>query len=60
MPTLEKKSEQPCSEPPRTAIPDSTDALREDNERLRAEVAYLKKVQALIRVKRSVALTRRA
>jgi len=33
--------------------------LREENERLRAEVAYLKKLQALIRAKRSVAPTKR-
>ena len=47
-------------EPPRTAIPDSADALREENERLRAEVAYLKKVHALIRAKTLIALTKRA
>jgi transposase len=38
---------------------DSTQALREENERLRAEVAYLKKLQALIWSKRSAAPTKR-
>jgi transposase len=33
--------------------------LREQNEKLKAEVAYLKKLQALIRAKRLAALTRR-
>lgn len=33
-------------------------SLREENERLRAEVAYLKKLQALIRAKRLAAPTR--
>ena len=54
------KPERRQPEPPRTAIPDSADALREENERLRAEVSYLKKVHALIRAKRSVAPTKRA
>ena len=54
------KPERRRPEPPRTAIPDSADALREENERLRAEVSYLKKVHALIRAKRSVAPTKRA
>lgn len=60
MPTPERKPERHCSAPPQTAILESTDALREENERLRAEVAYLKKVYALIRAKRSVAPTKRA
>ena len=34
------KPERRRPEPPRTAIPDSADALREENERLRAEVSY--------------------
>lgn len=34
--------------------------LREENERLRAEVAYLKKLQALIRLKKSAAPRKRA
>ena len=54
------KLERGNLEPPRTAIPDSADALREENERLRAEVAYLKKVHALIRAKTLVAPTKRA
>ena len=37
---------------------DSAQALREENERLRAEVAYLK-LQALIRSTRSAAQTKR-
>lgn len=41
-------------------VPDPVKALREENERLRAEVAYLKKLQALVRSKKSVAPTRRA
>jgi transposase len=45
--------------PPSTAITDSAQVLREENERLRAEVAYLKKLQALIRSKRSAAPTKR-
>ena len=45
--------------PPSTVITDSAQALREENERLRAEVAYLKKLQALIRSKRSAAPTKR-
>jgi len=38
---------------------DSAQALRDENERLRAEVAYLKKLQALIRSRRSAAPTKR-
>ncbi len=60
MTTPMKKRERRSPEPPRTVIQDSADALREENERLRAEVAYLKKVHALIRAKRSVAPTKRA
>ncbi len=43
-----------------TISTDSRRDLREDNERLRAEVAYLKKLHALIRARRSVAPTKRA
>lgn len=53
------KKERRCPAPPSTVITDSAQALREENERLRAEVAYLKKLQALIRSKRSVAPTKR-
>ena len=57
-----KKQRRPCVKPapPKAVIPESAQALREENERLRAEVAYLKKLQALIRSKRSAALTKRA
>lgn len=54
------KPEQSCPAPPTTVTIDSAQALCEENERLRAEVAYLKKLQALIRAKRSVAPTKRA
>ena len=54
------KSERRCPVLPSTVISDPAHALREVNERLRAEVAYLKKLQALIRAKRSVAPTKRA
>ena len=60
MTTPMMKRERHSPEPPRTVIQDSADALREENERLRAEVAYLKKVHALVRAKRSVAPTKRA
>lgn len=53
------KSKKCCAEPSSTAITDSAHALREENQRLRAEVAYLKKSHALIRTKRSAALTKR-
>ena len=53
-------TERRCPAPPTTVITASAQALREENERLRAEVAYLKKLQALIRAKRSVAPTKRA
>jgi len=53
------KLERRCPAPPSTVIADSAQALREENERLRAEVAYLKKLQALIRSKRSAAPTKR-
>lgn len=44
---------------PDTVTADSAQALLEENKRLRAEVAYLKKLQALIRAKRSAAPTKR-
>ena len=55
----------PTSKPTPVVQPQTDDAralkaLREENEYLRAEVAYLKKLHALIRTKRSVAPTRRA
>lgn len=53
------KNEQRSPVPPSAAITDSAQALREENERLRAEVAYLKKLQALIRTKISAASTKR-
>jgi transposase len=53
------KKERRCLEPPSTGITDQAQTLREENERLRAEVAYLKKLQALIRAKRSAAPTKR-
>jgi len=53
------KSERRSSVQPSTVITDSAQALREENEQLRAEVAYLKKLQALIRAKRSAAPTKR-
>ena len=53
------KPERRCPAPPSTVIADSAQALREENEQLRAEVAYLKKLHALIRSKRSAAPTKR-
>lgn len=57
-PDMNTKTERrrPPTDPAST---DPSQALREENERLRAEVAYLKKLQALIRSKRSVAPTKR-
>ena len=61
-----KKQGHPTVKPERRfpALPDkvtadSAQALPEENKRLRAGVAYLKKLQALIRPKRSVAPTKR-
>lgn len=54
------KLERRCPAPSNMAATDSAQALREENERLRAEVAYLKKLQALIRLKRSAAPIKRA
>ena len=53
------KPERHGSAPPGKVITDAEQALREENERLRTEVAYLKKLQALIRSKRSAVLTKR-
>jgi transposase len=53
------KSERRSPAPQSTVVSDSTQTLREENERLRAEVAYLKKLQALIRAKRSAAPKKR-
>jgi len=53
------KPELPCPRLSNMIATDSTQALREENERLRAEVAYLKKLQALIRWKRSTAPIKR-
>jgi transposase len=53
------KPERRCPTPPSPVITDSAQTLREENDRLRAEVAYLKKLQALIRAKRSAAPTKR-
>ena len=44
---------------PGTVTADSAQALLEENKQLRAEVAYLKKLQALIRAKQSPAPTKR-
>ena len=43
------KAEKPNPEPPEADSPNSHHALHEEVERLRAEVAYLKKLQALVR-----------
>jgi len=53
------KPERRCPVPPYTVVTDSAQALLEENQRLRAEVAYLKKLQALIRSKKSAAPTKR-
>ena len=49
----------PDPPPPHANDARTLDALRQENEYLRAEVAYLKKLQALIRSKRSAAPTKR-
>lgn len=53
------KLEGRCAAPSNKVVADAAQTLREENERLRAEVAYLKKLQALIRSKRSAAPTKR-
>ena len=57
-PDMKPKRCRPVS--PDTVTVDPTRDLREENERLRAEVADLKKLHALIRARRSAAPTRRA
>lgn len=57
-PDMKPKQCRPVS--PDTVTVDSTRDLREENERLRAEVAYLKKLHALIRARRSAVPTKRA
>ncbi len=57
-PDMKPKRCRPVS--PDTVTADPTRDLRDENERLRAEVAYLKKLHALIRTKRSAAPTKRA
>lgn len=57
-PAMQQKRCRPA--PSGAGASDPTHALREENERLRAEVAYLKKLHALIRARRSAARTRRA
>ena len=52
------KPERRCTAPSNMVATDATRALQEENERLRAGVAYLKKLQALIRSKRSAAPTK--
>jgi len=56
---LKIKPERRSAAPPSTIVADTQKTLREENDRLRAEVAYLKKLQALIRSKRSAAPTKR-
>lgn len=53
------KPERRCATPSSTVVDDAEKTLREANDRLRAEVAYLKKLQALIRSKKSAAPTKR-
>lgn len=53
------KLERCCPAPLGMVTADPVPALLEENQRLRAEVAYLKKLQALIRAKRSAAPTKR-
>lgn len=55
-----RPSMKPTLTPPSARAIDSMRVLREENERLRAEVADLKKLQALIRAKRSDARVSRA
>ncbi len=53
------KPDRRCTAPSNMVATDAARALQEENERLRTEVAYLKKLQALIRSKRSAAPTKR-
>ena len=54
------KPKRRCAVPSNVIATDAAQTLREENERLRAEVAYLKKLHALIRSKMSAAPTKRA
>ena len=56
-PTMKPERRSPAL--PGAVTADSAQALLEENKQLRAEVAYLKKLQALIRAKRSAAPTKR-
>jgi transposase len=49
------KADKPNPEPPDTDDTSSNRALREEVERLRAVVAYLKKLEALVRSNRQAA-----
>jgi transposase len=56
----DRPKKMPIPKPPKALLPptdeaSALDALRKENEYLRAEVAYLKKVQALAREKRQAA-----
>jgi transposase len=57
-PTMKPERRYPAP-PEAVVVTDSAQTLREENERLRAEVAYLKKLQALIRSKKSAVPTKR-
>ena len=57
-PRMKPERDHPSLPGPRTTDP--VQALRDENERLRAEVAYLKKLQALTRSKKSAAPTKRS
>ena len=52
------KPKRRSAAPSSTVVADAEKTLREENDRLRAEVAYLKKFQALIRSKRTAAPTK--
>lgn len=49
----------PQVQPPQAHDAHDLEALREENEYLRAEVAYLKKLEALVRARRQAAQTKR-
>lgn len=62
-----RPKKMPAPQPPKPSKPSSTPAdesqalkaLRKENEYLRAEVAYLKKLDALVRAKQQATLTKR-
>jgi transposase len=56
-PKMKRERRRPA--PSNMISTDSAQALQEENERLRAEVAYLKKLQALIRSRKLVVPTKR-